>query len=217
MNDKKKALILKMIWIGLVLLVIIVIFTADDTSHKKTEQRKKEITSEISRKEDRITPTVTPTRKPTATPYPTVTPIPTIEPTATPTTTPTTTPTPRPTATPVPVHVSSDDRELLAQVMYWENYSNGDEAMLLTGSVVLNRRDHCDWCPDTIREVLYQKGQYSTTGKFFTRKIPDKVYDLADQLLEYGSIAPENVIYQSMSKQGSGVYKKVGTDYFCYE
>ena len=68
--------------------------------------------------------------------------------------------------------VNQEDRELLAQVMYWENYCNGEEAMLLTGSVVLNRRDHCSWCPDTIKGVLYQKGQYSTTSKFFTKEIP---------------------------------------------
>lgn len=113
--------------------------------------------------------------------------------------------------------VNKNDRELLAQVMYWENYSNGEEAMLLTGSVVLNRRDYCEWCPDTIEGVLYQKGQYSTTGKFYTKEIPAEVYDLAEKLLRGGSVAPENVIYQAMFTQGSGVYKKVGTDYFCYE
>ena len=113
--------------------------------------------------------------------------------------------------------VNKTDRELLAQVMYWENYSNGEEAMLLTGSVVLNRRDYCEWCPNTIEGVLYQKGQYSTTGKFYTKEIPAEVYDLAEKLLRYGSVAPETVIYQAMFTQGSGVYKKVGTDYFCYE
>lgn len=113
--------------------------------------------------------------------------------------------------------VNKNDRELLAQVMYWENYNNGEEAMLLTGSVVLNRRDYCEWCPDTIEGVLYQKGQYSTTGKFYTKEIPAEVYDLAEKLLRGGSVAPENVIYQAMFTQGSGVYKKVGTDYFCYE
>lgn len=113
--------------------------------------------------------------------------------------------------------INQEDRELLAEVMYWENYWNGEEAMLLTGSVVLNRRDHCEWCPDTIEGVLYQKGQYSTTSKFFTKEIPAEVYDLAEKLLREGSIAPDNVIFQAMFPQGSGTYKKIGTDYFCYE
>lgn len=113
--------------------------------------------------------------------------------------------------------VDSEERELLAQVMYWENYWNGEEAMLLTGSVVLNRRDHCSWCPNTIKEVLYQKGQYSTTKYFYTKDLPDNVYKLSEQLLRYGSIAPDNVMFQAMFPQGSGIYKKVGTDYFCYE
>lgn len=145
--------------------------------------------------------------------------MPTVTKEPTPTPRPTKAPTKAPTSTPKPkqVAVDADDRELLAQVMYWENYSTGEEAMLLTGSVVLNRRDHCSWCPNTIKGVLYQKGQYSTTGKFFTKKIPARVYELADQLLESGSICPENVVFQAMFKQGSGVYKQIGTEYFCYE
>lgn len=152
-------------------------------------------------------PTATPTLTPTATPAPT--------PTNTPM--PTEIPAEKPTATPTEAPIDKRDLDLLAEVMYWENYWNGTEAMLLTGSVVLNRRDYCTWCPGTIEEVLYQKGQYSTTNKFFTEELPAEVYELAEQLLRNGSIAPSNVVFQSMFEQGSGVYKKVGTDYFCYE
>ena len=65
--------------------------------------------------------------------------------------------------------------------------------------------------------INLQKGQYSTTSKFFTKEIPAEVYDLAEKLLREGSVAPENVIFQAMFPQGSGTYKKIGTDYFCYE
>lgn len=177
----------------------------------------------------RFTVTLTPTQRviyitPTASPVPTGVsdevwdwfnekpdPTATTEPTATPTQAPTLTPTPEPE--PIP----ESDRELLAQVMYWENYDNGVEAMLLTGSVVLNRVKSGEWGGDTIKKVIYAKGQYSTTGYFYTKTIPDEVYSLAEKLLTEGSMAPENVVYQAMFKQGSGVYKQVGTDYFCYE
>lgn len=115
------------------------------------------------------------------------------------------------------------DRELLANVMYHENYWTGHdwaerrEAMLLTGSVVLNRVE-CSWCPDTIEEVLYDKGQYATTKLFFTAEIPDSVYELADELLEHGSIAPKSVLFQSQYPHlGHGSYRVICGEYFNYE
>ncbi|MBO4520734.1 MAG: cell wall hydrolase [Alphaproteobacteria bacterium] len=110
-----------------------------------------------------------------------------------------------------------EDRDLLAEVMYHENYCNGYEVMLYTGSVVLNRVKH-KWFPDTIKGVLYQKGQYATTHKFFTKEIPAEVYDIALHLLLCGSQAPDNVIFQSTHKEfGHGVWKCIKGEYFNYE
>jgi len=111
------------------------------------------------------------------------------------------------------------DIELLAEVMYWENWNTDPEheAARLTGAVVLNRVKSEDW-PDTIEKVLYQKGQYSTTGKFYSKTIPDECYEMAANLIKYGTDdVPETVVYQSMRIQGSGVWRKVETDYFCYK
>lgn len=110
---------------------------------------------------------------------------------------------------------TDEELELLANVIYHENYCNGEYIMKLTGSVVLNRVK-ASWYPDTIKGVLYQKGQYSTVDKFYTTKIPDSVYDIARGLLIGGSIAPKEVVFQSMFKQGSGVYYTENHEYFCY-
>ncbi len=108
------------------------------------------------------------------------------------------------------------DRELLAAVMYLENYNNGEYIMLLTGSVVLNRVKRAGW-PNTIYDVLSQKGQYATWKDIGKKDPPAEVYALADKLLAEGSIAPENVVYQAMFKQGSGLYHAENGEYFCYE
>ena len=121
--------------------------------------------------------------------------------------------------------VDDYDLKLLAEVMYHENYMNGYECMYLTGAVVINRVNH-DRFPDTIHDVLYQKGQYATTGRFFTKTIPTEVYDIAERLLMYQACdVPSNVIFQAMRKQGSGIYKIIPSsyapekdkEYFCYE
>ena len=118
------------------------------------------------------------------------------------------------------------DLRLLAEVMYHENGMNGRECMYLTGAVVINRVKHKRY-PNTIKEVLYQKGQYATTGKFFTKTIPTEVYEIARELLLYRAYdVPKNVIFQSMHPYlGSGIYKSIPSsyaptkdiEYFCYE
>ena len=117
-----------------------------------------------------------------------------------------------------------EDVELLAQVMFHENYSNGEKVMRYTGAVVLNRvaKHYAD---GTVKGVLYQKGQYSTVPKFFTKEIPHSVYLLALKLVKEGtSDVPKNVVYQAMFPQGSGIwdqfpasYNPDHIEYFCYE
>ena len=59
---------------------------------------------------------------------------------------------------------------LLAEVIYHENWHTDKEkrAAYLTGAVVMNRVNSPLW-PNTVKAVLYQKNQYSTTGLFFTK------------------------------------------------
>lgn len=108
-----------------------------------------------------------------------------------------------------------EDVNYMAEALYYENYCNGREAMLLTGYVIRNRRDYCKWCPDTVKEVLLQKGQYSTKGKFFTKGIPTECKSLALRILIFPNPTPKDLIYQAQFKQGHNVYKQIGTDYFC--
>lgn len=113
---------------------------------------------------------------------------------------------------------TQEDINLLAEVMYHENWNTDSEhlAAYYTGAVVMNRVKSKEW-PNTIKEVLYQRGQYSTTKKFFTKEIPAECYELAEMILRDGTPdVPENVIFQSMRKLGNGTWKKVNTDYFCY-
>ena len=114
---------------------------------------------------------------------------------------------------------TQEDINLLAEVIYHENWHTDKDhlAAYYTGAVVMNRVKSKNW-PDTIEKVLYQKGQYSTTKYFFKKEIPEECYQMARDILIYGTNdVPSNVIFQAMRKQGSGVWKKVGTDYFCYE
>ena len=110
-----------------------------------------------------------------------------------------------------------EEINLLAEVIYWENWHTDKEhlAAYYTGAVVMNRVNSKEW-PDTVKKVLYQKGQYSTTKLFFTKEIPEECYEMARDIYRNGTPeVPANVIFQAMRPLGK-TWKKVNTDYFCY-
>ena len=120
--------------------------------------------------------------------------------------------------------VNERDWNLLSACMMLENGNNGDECLLLTGSVPLNRAYYCSWCPNTIEGVLYQKGQYAshTVNNLETVIVNDHIKLLAKYLLIYGPICPPDVVFQSQQKNlGSKHYKVIdtpdGPEYFAYE
>ena len=117
------------------------------------------------------------------------------------------------------VEVDLDDLDLLARLIFAEMGSNycSDKMQLYGGSVALNRVKHPDY-PNTLREVVYQKGQYSCTWNgMIDYEYNQRAYDCAKYLLQHGSVLPENVVYQAQFKQGDGVYEKVQNMYFCYK
>jgi hypothetical protein len=115
----------------------------------------------------------------------------------------------------------TEDIKLLAEVIYHENWHTDEDhkAAYYTGAVVLNRVSSSEF-PNSIKGVLYQKNptQYSTTHKFFTKELPQKCYQMAIDLLKYGTPdVPKNVVYQATFRQGSKVWKIINGEYFCYE
>lgn len=119
-----------------------------------------------------------------------------------------------------------EDVKYMAEIIYHENWHTDKEhkAAYYTGAVVNNRRIHKDkWLHSTgdgsVKDVLYAKGQYTTTRKFFTVKIPQECYDMARDIILNGTPdVPENVIYQATFKQGSGDWiPPINGEHFCYE
>lgn len=119
---------------------------------------------------------------------------------------------------------TQEDLDLLSRVIYAEVGCTWipDWVQRMVGSVVLNRVNS-SYFPNTIKEVVYQPGQYSPTWNGSISKTPDaRTVANARYLLEHGSICPANVIGQNSIVTGSGVYKSyhdyvLGTTvYFCY-
>ena len=113
------------------------------------------------------------------------------------------------------INISESDVDLLARAIWNECGILGSKGQYYCGSVILNRIEHEEF-PNTLYEVLYDKGQYQIVDNgMINREAPQESYDIARDLLENGSVLPSNVVYQAQFQQGSEIYDIIGNTYFC--
>lgn len=113
---------------------------------------------------------------------------------------------------------SEEDVDLLAHVIYAEIGSDwvDDMSLYYVGSVVINRVNS-DLFPNTIHDVVYQKGQYEcAVNGHLKHTATERCFTIARDLLENGSVLPEMVLYQAEFKQGPVFENRCGL-YFCYQ
>jgi len=97
------------------------------------------------------------------------------------------------------------------------------EWKLAVGEVVINRM-HSPEFPDTISDVIFQRGQYYAAGlSYFTNLVPyEDCVDAAWELLNGERVLNDpSVVFQANFPQGSGTAlymhdKLLGSTYFCY-
>lgn len=113
------------------------------------------------------------------------------------------------------VSYSDDDLYVLAHIIDAEMGVESWEDKIFAGSVVLNRVASKNY-PNTIRGVVFQRGQYSPTWNGTFKSEPsEESWRAARYLLENGSQIPFNVVYQAEFKQGH-IWKKTKAAYYCY-
>ena len=112
---------------------------------------------------------------------------------------------------------NEEEISLLARLITAETGGTDEYLSYLTGSVVINRMNNPSF-PDTLFGVIYQQGQYECTwnGHIY-RPYTDLAWEIAEELLTYGTTIPENVLFQAEFTQANGVYQKVGNTYFCWK
>lgn len=117
------------------------------------------------------------------------------------------------------IETESEKKYLLARLVYAEARGMSDEHQQAVASVVLNRMNSNKF-PNSIDEVIYQRNplQYACIENGAIDKVPDEQsVKNAYYVWDNGSTIPENVLFQAEFMQGSGLYKKIGNTYFCYE
>lgn len=110
---------------------------------------------------------------------------------------------------------TSADLDMLARLINAEAGSSwiSDEWQQHVGMVVLNRVKS-DKFPNTIKDVIYAKGQYACVKNgSFKKAAPQRAIDNAKAVLEGKCEVPSDVVWQAEFKQGKGVYKKFYNEY----
>ncbi|NLI93404.1 MAG: spore cortex-lytic protein [Peptococcaceae bacterium] len=91
-------------------------------------------------------------------------------------------------------NILREDLEILARIIYAEARGESFEGKVAVGAVVLNRVQHPDF-PKSIREVVYQPGQFTAVVDKQIELIPDEsAYQAAEAALE-GQDPSKGAIY----------------------
>ena len=125
-------------------------------------------------------------------------------------------------AEPDPGKISFDDLYLLSKVICYEAGSDWltDEFRICVGEVIMNRVASPEY-PDSIHDVIYQKGQYACVNSArFAGLVPtEECVDAALRLLCGERRMVPSVVFQSNDLQGEPftMYtdRRLGTTYFC--
>lgn len=115
---------------------------------------------------------------------------------------------------------TNEDMYYLTCAIVGEGQNTSFEEQIAVASVVVNRLNSEWFNYDTIKEVCTAPGQYTSFSNGMAYREPtEENIAAAEYVLENGSQLPENCIFQSLHKQGNGVYKyfeDTGT-YICYK
>lgn len=216
-------------WVRLLLFFILILALAlwCSIANTRYQMEQPEPEEPVQKEPIYIAQATTPTEAPAPreTEAPTETTIPETEPTAA--TEPPTEPETEPIESAPPYDYTEKDLEYLALVIYQEAGGDmySDKTRLMVGTVVMNRVAD-DRYPDTIFDVILQRGQYGRlfwTGPMWPARrweaveahAVERAYTIAERILNGERALPADVIFQSEYIQGTEIVAHQGGFYFC--
>lgn len=115
-----------------------------------------------------------------------------------------------------PMQYTQEELDCLARVMYAEAGGCDDTELYLVANVVVNRvNDKSGNFKDSIIDVIYQTGQFTSVGdKAWNRGPTQREYAIAKDVLEGARVAPSNVYWFSRGMSYGNLYYKSQWHYF---
>ena len=97
-------------------------------------------------------------------------------------------------APPMKYNVTSEEREMLARLVYLEANIESLDCQKAIVSVVFNRLHNGAW-GDTLEDVIYYPNQFSPASLIPKTTPTEKNYEAVDYVLQYGVTVPYYVMY----------------------
>lgn len=113
------------------------------------------------------------------------------------------------------VTLSEADKYLMAQIIWLEARGESFEGQQAIAEIILNRLVS-DSFPNTVRDVIYAEGQFSTTKFLDTAKPGEIQYKAIECAMTEHSVLPIDVYFFGRSARTSKVWGKIGGHIFCY-
>ena len=115
--------------------------------------------------------------------------------------------------------ITSEEREMIARLVYLEANTESIECQRAVVSVVMNRLESGYW-GKTIKEVIYAPGQFSPAS-LIKHTTPRKInYEAVDYVINNGITIPKYILYFSAGKffswKGYCAYTKIDNTCFGY-
>lgn len=120
------------------------------------------------------------------------------------------------------IEYTEEDVKIVGDVGWLENGHTGKtedenrQCIIATMAVFVNRMKDGGWGGHTAKGVLTSPRQYASHTKNNVGKTdtPDWVYELAEEVLMYGTNVPDYVIYQSQQSKLGTHWKIIAGEYF---
>ncbi len=126
------------------------------------------------------------------------------------------------TSTPPPVtgrydaiSLTDTERDTLARVIWLEARGEPFDGQQAVAEVVFNRMLSTAF-PDTLDEVIYQRGQFSTAGRIPEAEPMETQYIAIETALQGPHILPLEVVFFSQKGENDNVWGSIGGHVFCY-
>ena len=105
--------------------------------------------------------------------------------------------------------------ELLARIIWLEARGECFDGQQAVAEVVFNRMLSSSF-PDTLTEVIYQKGQFSTAANVDKATPGEMQYLAIHTALTGANVLPLEVVFFATSPENDNVWGTIGGHTFCY-
>lgn len=108
-----------------------------------------------------------------------------------------------------------EEIDLLAKIIWLEARGESAEGQQAVAEVVLNRVASSQF-PDTLKEVVYQKGQFSTASRISDAEPDATQYQVIFTAMYGENILPMDVVFFATTPENDNLWGWIGNHAFCY-